>query len=203
MTESVFERDELVQHAARLRIELPKNLGDLLYSFRYRADLPESVAKPAPHGTQWTIQPAGQSKYRFAAVKGPIKIIPNDTYSYVKVPDATPGIISKYTLNDEQALLARLRYNRLIDIFTRVTCYSLQNHLRTFVPLMGQVETDDIYVGVDRSGTQYVFPVQAKGGRDQTNIIQVEQDIMLCREKISDADLGRFRNSIDLRASDD
>jgi hypothetical protein len=51
-----------------------------------------------------------------------------------KVPDSTPGLISLYALNDEQALLARLRYNRLIDIFTGISCYSLQSHLRTALP---------------------------------------------------------------------
>ncbi len=88
-----------------------------------------------------------------------------------------------YALGDEQALLAKVRYNRLIDIFTGVTCYSLQSHLRTTVPNIGQVETDEIYVGVDRRGAHYVFPVQAKGGRDKLGIVQIEQDIALCTNK--------------------
>jgi hypothetical protein len=100
-----------------------------------------------------------------------------------KVPDATPGLIVMYALNDEQALLAKLRYNRLIDTFTGITCYSLQNHLRTTVPSMGQVETDELYVGVDRRGAHYVFPVQAKGGRDRQNIVQIEQDFAMCAMK--------------------
>jgi hypothetical protein len=45
-----------------------------------------------------------------------------------------------------------MRYNRLLDIFTGVACYSLQNHLRTTVPDVGQVETDELYVGVDKNG---------------------------------------------------
>ena len=100
-----------------------------------------------------------------------------------KIPDSTPGIIMKYAFNDEQALLAKLRYNRLIDIFSGVTCYSLQNHLRTTVPDMGQVETDEIYVGIDKRGAQYVFPIQAKGGTDQLGIVQIEQDAALCAAK--------------------
>ena len=50
---------------------------------------------------------------------------------------------------------------------------------------MGQVETDEIYVGVDKRGAQYVFPVQAKGGKDKLSIVQIEQDIALCGEKFS------------------
>ena len=100
-----------------------------------------------------------------------------------KAPNATPGVIARHALSDEQALLAKLRYNRLIDIFTGVTCYSLQSHLRTTVKNVGQVETDEIYVGVDRRGAHYVLPVQAKGGRDRISIVQIEQDVALCAEK--------------------
>jgi hypothetical protein len=91
-----------------------------------------------------------------------VNILPSEMLAETKIPDATPGIIAKYALSDEQALLAKVRYNRLIDIFTGVTCYSLQNHLRTTVPGIGRVETDEMYIGVDRRGAQYVFPVQAK-----------------------------------------
>ncbi len=147
--EVVFKREDLVSTAAKLGIKLPKNLGDIIYSFRYRAALPESIRNYAPEGLEWVIRPVGQAKYKFSLTAMP-RIIPNALLSETKVPDATPGIIVKYALNDEQGLLAKLRYNRLIDIFSGVTCYSLQNHLRTTVPDMGQVETDEIYVGVDK-----------------------------------------------------
>jgi hypothetical protein len=101
----------------------------------------------------------------------------------IKIPDATSGIVARYAQGDEQALLTKLRYNRLIDTFTRVTCYSLQNQLRTHIEDIGQVETDEIYVGVDRNGIQYVFPLQAKGGNDKIGITQIEQDIALCATK--------------------
>jgi len=107
-------------------------------------------------------------------------ITPNKMLSITKVPDTTPGIIEMHTLSDEQALLARVRYNHLVDVFTEVACYSLQNRLRTIVPKVGQVETDEIYVGVDRRGVHYVFPVQAKVGRDRLNIVQIEQDFAVC-----------------------
>ncbi len=110
-------------------------------------------------------------------------ITPRANLAVTKVPDATPGIIERYALNDEQALLAELRYNRLVDIFTGITCYSLQSHLRTTAHDIGQVETDDMYVGVDRKGAHYVFPVQAKGGKDKQSPVQAEQDFAMCREK--------------------
>jgi hypothetical protein len=177
-----FKREEIVTFAKKLRISLPRNLGDLVYSFRYRRAFPDSIQSTAGKGKTWIIRPAGRGKYRFVLV--PDKpLIPNETMAITKVPDATPGVIAKYALSDEQALLAKLRYNRLVDIFAGVACYSLQNHLRTSIPDIGQVETDELYVGVDKKGVHYVFPVQAKAGRDRLNIVQIEQDLALCAHK--------------------
>ena len=180
--EILFEREDIVRVAKKLGVKLPKNLGDVIYSFRYRTPLPESVRTRAPKGKEWIIRPAGASKYRFVAV-GRSTITPAKMMAETKVPDSTPGVIAMYSLSDEQALLAKLRYNRLIDIFTGVACYSLQSHLRTTVPGLGQVETDEIYIGVDKRGAHYVFPVQAKGGNDVLSIVQIEQDIALCAAK--------------------
>lgn len=47
----------------------------------------------------------------------------------------------------------------------------------------GSGETDEIYIGIDKRGVQYVFPVQAKGGKDRLNVVQIEQDIAVCAEK--------------------
>lgn len=108
---------------------------------------------------------------------------PDAMLATTKIPDGTPSIVRKYSISDEQALLAIVRYNRLIDIFLGVTCYSLQNHLRTTVTGIGQVETDEIYVGTDKAGQQFIIPVQAKGGTDKLGISQIEQDLALCAEK--------------------
>lgn len=185
MREVNFTRQEIETIAAKLKIKLPKNLGDIIYSFRYRTSLPESIKKKAPAGEGWIIRPAGRGLYRFVCTKI-WNITPSPIMSETKVPDSTPGIVTMYSFDDEQALLAKLRYNRLIDIFTGVTCYSLQNHLRTTVPNMGQVETDEVYVGVDNNGVHYVMPVQAKGGTDKHNIVQIEQDFALCAVKFPD-----------------
>lgn len=76
--------------------------------------------------------------------------------------------------------MARVRYNRLIDIFTGITTYSLQNHLRTKVPSIGQIEIDEIYVGVNKKGEHFIIPVQAKSGNDSIGITQVKQDLEYC-----------------------
>ncbi len=180
-----FSREEIVETAQELGLKLPKNIGDIIYTFRYRAPLPSSIMAAAPEGKTWTILPAGTGKYRFYA-ETPFAAKPNPLLSETKVPDATPGVIAMYAQSDEQSLLAKLRYNRMVDIFTGVTCYSLQNHLRTNLPEFGQIETDELYIGVDRRGAHYVFPVEAKGAREQLGSVQIRQDIYLCQAKFPD-----------------
>jgi len=181
-TEIEFERTEFSQVADELGITLPKNLGDVLYSFRYRTLLPKSIASKAPKGYEWIIRPAGKGKYKLVAVRQS-NIAPSSVLAETKIPDATPGIINKYAMSDEQALLAKLRYNRLVDIFTGLACYSLQSHLRTTLRDGSQVETDEIYIGLDKRGAHYVLPVQAKGGKDKIGVVQIEQDFELCALK--------------------
>lgn len=180
-----FNRDEFTKVAKLLGIVAPKNLGDVLYKYRFRKDLPEEISNTAPTDFEWTIKLAGTGNYRFELSKVN-RIVPNPNLIKIKIPDSTPEIIAKYALTDEQALLAKVRYNRLIDIFLGITTYSLQNHLRTTVQDIGQIEIDEIYVGVNRNGTHFVIPVQAKGGKDKLGVVQTQQDIACCTEKFSE-----------------
>ena len=177
-----FVRSDIEKAAKSLKIELPKNLGDVIYSFRFRTELPNSIIELAGNDNEWLIKLAGRSTYCFS-LEQKLEIIPNRNLVHSKILNSTPGVIHKYSLSDEQALLAILRYNRLLDIFLGLTCYSLQNHLRTTVPHLGQVETDEIYIGLDKRGVHFVIPVQAKGGNDKQGKVQIEQDIELCKSK--------------------
>lgn len=180
--EMVFDREELPDAARKLGIMLPKNLGDVIYAIRYRMPMPKRITDTQPRGKQWIIEGRGISKYAFRLV-GVSRIVPNMQIAAIKIPDATPEIVAAYALTDEQALLAKVRYNRLLDIFLGLAAYSLQSHLRTTVSGLGQVEIDEVYVGVDRQGRQFVLPVQAKGGKDQLSAVQTKQDIACCAEK--------------------
>ena len=182
-TEFTFTRDQFVAAAEKLKITLPKNIGDVLYSFRYRCPLPESVLKTQPEGHEWVILGAGKAVYKFKLVKRS-RLIPRWDLKAIKIPDATPEIINEYALGDEQALLAKVRYNRLIDLFLGATAYSLQNHLRTTVKGVGQIEIDEVYIAVDKNGRQFIVPVQAKGGKDQHGIVQTAQDVAWCQSKM-------------------
>lgn len=143
---------------------------------------PPSITETQSEGREWIIEGAGKSRYRFKLVKK-TRILPSLKLAKISIPDATPEMIRGYALDDEQALLAIIRYNRLIDTFLGLTTYSLQNHLRTTVKGIGQIEIDELYVGLDKYGCHYVIPVQAKGGKDQIGIVQTSQDMAMAAEK--------------------
>lgn len=181
-TEFEFARSELETKAQELGITLPKNLGDVVYSFRYRNPLPMSVLATQSEGREWIVEGAGHGRYRFKLVSAN-RVQPRQDLVRIAIPDATPELIRMYALDDEQALLAIVRYNRLIDTFLGLTTYSLQNHLRTTVRGIGQIEIDELYIGLDKRGCHYVIPVQAKGGSDQIGIVQTTQDIRWVEQK--------------------
>lgn len=181
-----FSRKEIIATANALKLTVPKNLGDVVYSYRYRKSLPEKIRKTTPKGMEWIIEGTAKGEYCFRLTKQ-FNASPNEQLVETKILDSTPGIINRYALSDEQALLAKIRYNRLIDIFMGLTCYSLQNHLRTSLENNVQAEVDEIYVGVDKRGAHFVLPVQAKGGRDRIGSVQILQDFAICSEKFPDA----------------
>ena len=192
-TKIPFTRDDLISAAEKLGLNRPKNFGDIIYSLRYRIPLPENVTDQAPTEHEWAIFPGGNAIYVLRSV--PFNLIePRSGLRVIRLPDSTPGVIAKYAMSDEQSLLAKLRYNRLLDVFTGLACYHLQSHLRTSVDVenaldgslsSSQVETDDVYIGLDKHGAHYILPVQAKGGNDALSVIQIWQDFRVAEQKFS------------------
>lgn len=181
-TQFVFIRRDIIAAKDELAPGLDLNPGDVPYSYRYRRALPEKIIDTQPEGQEWIIEGAGRSRYRFKLVPK-TRIIPNGSLAEIAIPDSTPEIIRAYALDDEQALLAILRYNRLLDTFLGLTTYSLQNHLRTSVKKIGQIEIDELYIGIDTFGCHYIIPVQAKGGKDQIGVVQTTQDIRFAEDR--------------------
>ena len=75
----------------------------------------------------------------------------------------------------------------MVGLFTGLTCYSIQNHLRTTVADIGQIEVDEIYIGINKRGAHFVLPCQAKSPGDKFGIVQVMQDVALCGERYPNA----------------
>ena len=88
-----FDRDEIEKVAEKIEANLPKNVGDVVYSFRYRRALPKSIQDTASNDNEWVIEGADRAKYTFKLVKIN-RIVPNQNLIAIKIPDATPEIIS-------------------------------------------------------------------------------------------------------------
>jgi len=185
LTSFEFTRREIIAAKDIHAPELDLNPGDVVYAYRFRRTLPAHILATQPKGQEWIIEGAGRSVYRFRLVPA-TRVQPNPALEVINIPNATPELIRLYALDDEQALLAIVRYNRLIDTFLGLTTYSLQNHLRTTVKGIGQIEIDELYVGLDGRGCHYVIPVQAKGGKDQIGVVQTTQDIRFVEQKFPD-----------------
>lgn len=107
-----------------------KNVADVRYQYTSgRRGLPKEVDELGP----WMIMGTGKGTYAFVRVKESLDVSISTDLQEILIPDATPEIVVEYAGRDEQGLLAKLRYNRLLDIFLGITCYHLQNHWRTTV----------------------------------------------------------------------
>jgi len=177
-----FEREEM-EEILRSWKKRVKNLGDIIYSYRSgRRLLPESITTTG----DWLISGRGKGRYAFIRLKrSPYISIPTDL-QIIDILDATPDIILKYRSHDEQGLLTRIAYNRLVDTFLKITTYRLQGHLRAFVSDHGQIEVDDLYLGVDKDGFQYAIPVEAKTPEEPLGVVQIISQNAFAAERFAD-----------------
>lgn len=181
-----WQRDDITRIASSLQIQVPKNLGDNIYAIRHgREDLPDEIRKLAPLGNSWLLLPNGRSGYKFFL--GACAFLPLANIPPILIPDSTPQIVARYAQRDQQAALARIRYCRLVDIFLGVASFHLQGHLRTSMAHFSgsQTELDELYVGIDGSGVQYVIPIQARGDQERIGTVPLICDHYVCEEKFS------------------
>ncbi|WP_233282861.1 hypothetical protein [Xanthomonas oryzae] len=95
ITEIPFERKALKEAAQELDIALPDNLGDVIYSIRFRTPMPAKVLATQPVGREWIIELVGRAKYRFRLATAN-RIVPNPNLAVIRIPDNTPEIIGAY-----------------------------------------------------------------------------------------------------------
>jgi hypothetical protein len=180
-----FTKGDIETAISELGLRLQtRNVPDIIYTYRAgRSELPATILQ---YGN-WAIEGQGKGKYLFRKLsRSPYFDIPSDI-AITAIPDATPLIVLQYHGSDEQTFLARVRYNRLLDIFTSLTTYHLQSHFRTTVTGIGQVEIDDLYIGLDSDGQAYVLPVEAKVGlREKLGVIQIAQMVQFARLSFPD-----------------
>ena len=156
------------------------NTYDLRYQYTSgRRALPDTIDQLGP----WWIIGRGKGKYAFGKLAESATVkIQADLYT-ILLPDATPEIVLGYAGGDEQGILAKLRYNRMLDIFLGITCYHLQGHLKTSIRGKGQVEIDELYVGLSSGGKQFVVPIEGKSAKGRVSKVQILQAIQFSQAR--------------------
>jgi len=180
LTRLAFEKDEIENVCQELNIKV-RNIPDIPYTYRVRRSLPKEILETG----HWAIESAGKSGYAFIMLEHPPRFeIRFQDYEPINIYNAIPEIVEGLLRRDEQSLLTKLLYNRLIDIFCGLTCFHIQNHYRSFVDKIGEVELDAIYVGVDKLGSLFVIPIEAKSQADNDMIgrIQISQMAQLVKQ---------------------
>ncbi len=174
-----FAKKDIERVVVDLGLEI-RNIPDIAYTYRTgRSSLPAEILK---HG-HWAIDGAGKGKYFFVKLnRSPYFDLPEDMEK-VAILDATPQVVLKYQSGDEQAMLARVRYNRLVDTFVGLTAYQLQGHFRTTVQNLGQVEIDDLYLGVDEGGNWAALPIEGKVGSERLGVVQIRALSLFAKEQ--------------------
>ncbi len=174
-----FTKDEIAETASNLKKTI-RNFPDVVYTYRARCELPKKILATG----HWIIKPAGKGKYLFKKTERPQFIEIQEGLAPIEVLNAVPEIVEKYSANDEQGLLSTIRYNRLVNIFTEITCFHLQSHMRTTIQNEGQIEIDDLYVGIDQEGKEYILPLEAKSPdeRDKMGWIQITNLVRYARQ---------------------
>ena len=177
-----FTRQDIEDTAKMLGVKLARNVPDLPYNFNFRRSSRSSaMLNTESKQKRWYIVPV-PGGYAFELDRLPF--IPDPKLPVTEVPNATPDFIGAYSLTDEQAVLATVRYNRLIDAFIGVTAYPLQSHIRTKVDKV-QIEVDEVYLGVSGKGERFAIGVEAKV-EDSLVPYQIRNCYALLRKEFQD-----------------
>jgi hypothetical protein len=105
-----FARSELLAAAAKLGLKLESgenddsatsNVGDVVYTYRFRREFPKEILSTAPQGKMWIITGRGDGLYEFRLIMTP-NLNADPSVFITKVHDATPEIVRRFALNDEQ-----------------------------------------------------------------------------------------------------
>ena len=179
-----FTMDDIREAIAAVAKQRPgyreNNVADVRYQYTSgRRCFPDSINQFGP----WMIVGRGKAQYALVKLASSPEISIQEDLLTILLPNATPEIVLEYAGSDEQGLLAKVHYNRLLDIFLQITCYHLQNHWRTSIQNKGQCEIDDLYVGLNINGKQFVVPVEAKCANENLSKTQVVQMIDFARER--------------------
>ena len=178
LNEIPFSKDEVIDLAVKLNLRI-KNLADVIYTYRSRRQMPPEIQKTG----NWVIAAKGSGLYAFLKIVGETTVTIPESLKVYQITYAVPEIVAQNLARDEQGMLTIVRYNRILDVFSGLACFHLQSHIRTHIPKHGQVEIDELYVGVDKDGQGFVLPVEAKEQNERLGLDKAVALTLFARER--------------------
>lgn len=174
-----FSKEDLVRHGDEIRRRgiterslAVKNIPDIIYTYRARAELPAEILAFG----NYAIVGRGKGLYSFARIARHNRIVLPKGRKLVRVKNAIPEWARPFMTDDEQGMLTAMANNDLVARHLQLKrAFRLQSHLRCAVGGYGQVEIDEIHVGEDGAGRHVVIAIEAKdrSDHDLLNIAQL------------------------------
>jgi hypothetical protein len=173
-----FSKEDIAFHGKKLR-ELGlctapldvKNIPDIIYTFRARADLPAEILATG----HWAIIGRGKGLYAFVKIPFPNRFRFPETMTVVPLPNSIPDWVRPFMQNDEQGMLTSAHVHNLVARHLGLaSAFRLQSHLRYGVAEYGQVEVDELYIGKDVQDNIVAIAVEAKD-RNVDDCLNVSQ----------------------------
>lgn len=173
-----FSKEDIVFHGKKLReiglCSAPldvKNIPDIIYTYRARADLPAEILATG----QYAIIERGKGLYAFVSIPFPNRFRIPTTMKVVPVDNQIPEWVRPCMRNDEQGMLTSLQVNSLVARHLGLkSAFRLQSHLRFGVPKYRQVEVDELYLGKNNQDKIVAVAVEAKD-RDVDDCLNASQ----------------------------
>lgn len=172
-----FLLDDVRQAADELNIVV-RNPGDVIYRMRSRTELPKAITDKG----FYILRQVKRGAYQFEV--GTSTLVPIPVGEIIETIDQTPLPVRRLLPEDlaeidEQGLLTIVQYCNLLSHFTGLQVFRLKSHVRKGVKSVGQVEVDEVDVGValDITDTPIVFPIEAKASPDALNWTQIAAQV--------------------------
>lgn len=177
-----FTLDDVRSAAIDLNIKV-RNPSDVIYRMRSRTELPKEITDKG----FYILRQVERGVYQLEIGASPI--IPLPIGEITETIDQTPLPVRRLLPEniaeiDEQGLLTLIHYCNLLSHFTGLQVFRLKSHVRKGVRQIGQVEVDEVDVGValDITETPIVFPIEAKAAPDALNWTQVSAQVAFAKQ---------------------
>lgn len=177
-----FSLDDIRQAASELNLQI-RNAGDLVYRMRSRTVLPKEILDKG----FYLLRQVRRGQYRLEV--GTSTIVEHTPDEIVSALDCTPLPVRRLLPEnladiDEQGLLTIVHYCQILSHFTGLQVFRFKSHVRKSVLEVGQVEVDEVDVGVavDHTEKPIIFPIEAKAAPDALNWIQVAAQVRFAKQ---------------------